>query len=136
MNTIDRWSIVSITASASSSMGYKIQYDVYVEVNSEYWKQFSKKQKLGQLYGIDISNAVYQITDEVVPAYNPYVHDRARSKNGLKQIRLTYYSNDVSRAIKAGIEFHKGINSNEPKYGSFKVLWSRRPELVDLRLVR
>jgi hypothetical protein len=71
--------------------------EVIVEIDVKYWTKLRSKGHLGQLYGVDISNAVYSIYG--VPAWNPTVGDRARAKNGIKTIRLEY-TYDPAKAIK------------------------------------
>lgn len=57
-------------------------------------KEFNKAKKdsLGQLFGIDISNHVYR--EYGVKAYNPTVDGiKTRAKNGIKTLQL-YYRDD------------------------------------------
>lgn len=61
---------------------------VKVQICSKEWNGIKAKGQLGQLYGVDISNLLYQ--DYGVQAYCPSVGDRDRAKNGLKTIDLTY----------------------------------------------
>lgn len=57
-------------------------------VNADYWKREKAKGRLGVLYGIDLSNAIYH--EFGVKAYCPSVGDRDRARNGVKRITLTY----------------------------------------------
>lgn len=50
---------------------------VLVEVDAKHWNACKAKGQLGALYGIDISNAVFQLHQ--VKAHNPTVSDRLRA---------------------------------------------------------
>jgi hypothetical protein len=61
---------------------------VKVTCDAKAWAKMAAKGQLGALYGIDISNAVYQASG--VQASNPIVSDQLRAKNGIKVIELSY----------------------------------------------
>ena len=97
------FTIKSITAAThdSSYGGYPFKVSVQVEIDQKIWAKYKKNSHLGQLYGVDISNAVYAINRNI-PASNPTVDDRKRSSKGVKTIGLTYYmSNHESTAERA-----------------------------------
>lgn len=66
-------------------------YIVTVQINVKDWTRLRNKGQLGALYGIDISNKVYQINRDI-RAYNPTVSDRGRAVNGMKTITLEYWA--------------------------------------------
>ncbi len=66
---------------------------VHVEVDAKRWHEYKARRNLGQLYGVDISNAVYK-ADRRIHATNPTVSDRERAKGGIKRITL-YYNTSV-----------------------------------------
>ncbi len=61
--------------------------EVCVTIAMPIWVAARDNGGLGQLYGIDLSNAIYHATG--VKAYQPTVDDHARAKNGIKIIKLT-----------------------------------------------
>lgn len=68
---------------------YNPEVTVKVEMPVKEWNKHRSKGWLGQLYGIDISNAVYAINNNI-PASNPTVDDRRRASEGVKTITLIY----------------------------------------------
>lgn len=91
----------------SSFGGYPWRIDVCVTIDVKAWNKIKKAQALGQLYGIDISNAVYAINQKI-PAVHPSVDDSARAKAGVKTIRLTYFLRDPARAQALGFKLIAG----------------------------
>jgi hypothetical protein len=53
------------------------------------FNSYKKRNDLGYLYGVVISNEVYR-TNSSIDAYCPTVSDRIRASKGLKTITLTY----------------------------------------------
>jgi len=86
--------------------GYPWRIDVVVELNVKDWQLYRKKKMLGQMYGVDFSNAVYHINNNI-PASCPMVDDRKRAKNGIKTINLTYFLRDADRAENLGFEVYR-----------------------------
>ena len=75
--------IISVTKSSYDQDHVR----VYVSMDVKDWNK-ARKQSLGQLYGIDISNEVYR--EHGVAASNPTVDDRRKARNGIKYLTLTY----------------------------------------------
>lgn len=59
-----------------------------VAIDAKAWRSAKAKGHLGQLYGVDISNAVYRAFS--VKAYQPTVSDRQRAVKGVKTVSLWY----------------------------------------------
>lgn len=74
----------------SSFGGYPWKVEVTVAMPATEWATHKRKGWLGQLYGIDISNHVYAVNQNI-PAHNPTVDDRSRAAKGVKTIKLTYF---------------------------------------------
>ena len=71
---------------------------VSITCNVKDWNTCKRKGQLGSLYGIDISNAVYQMHG--VKASNPTVSDDKRaSMTGVKSIDLYYRDSEWSAPI-------------------------------------
>lgn len=83
--------------------GYPFKVIVKVTMPVAEWTKYRKSGNLGQLYGLEISNAVYRVNDAIC-ASNPMVDDRQRAKQGVKTLTLTYFDRDFSRAAKLGLE--------------------------------
>jgi hypothetical protein len=86
--------------------GYPWEVNVVVRMPVKEWAKLKKKGQLGQLYGIDISNALYAMNQNI-PAHCPTVSDRDRAKNGIKTIRLSYRLTDPKRAEGLGLTLVK-----------------------------
>lgn len=67
---------------------YTDHVTVIVSIDAKLWAKAKAKGQLGELYGIDISNAVFR--EYGVKAYMPSVSDRRRASKGIKRIELTY----------------------------------------------
>lgn len=115
---------------AASNTGYKVECIVKVEMPADEWKITQRMGHLGALYGVDISNEVYRISNRLVPAHNPMVDDSKRAKNGIKYITLTYHYDDVESAHRLGLECHKTTAGLEPKWSSYVNLLDRKLKLV------
>lgn len=115
--------------------GFPWVCEVVVKLDSKAWTKLRTKGQLGQLYGVDISNEVYKLTNQLVPAYNPTVSDRDRAKNGIKTIRLSYYFKDHDAAEALGCEV-KRFKSGDivPAFGACAVVYDAR-RLSKLTLV-
>lgn len=61
---------------------------VLVSVDAKHWHACKAKGHLGQLYGVDISNAVFHLHQ--VKAYNPSVGDYGNARDGLKRFTFDY----------------------------------------------
>lgn len=70
---------------------------VKVTLSAKEWFKAKNQGQLGQLYGVDISNAVYR--EYGVKAIYPIVGDRDRAKNGIKLIKLTYHDKEWQEPI-------------------------------------
>ena len=110
------FTIKTIIASThdSSFGGYPFKVSVNIEIDQKVWAKYKKQSNLGQLYGIDIGNAVYAINNNI-PALNPSVDDRKRSSNGVKIINLTYYMANNERTAISAKEL--GLKVNVDKSG-------------------
>lgn len=69
---------------------------VEIRLDAKEWAKMRSKGQLGQLYGIDVSNAAYR--QYGVKAHNPTVSDKARARGGIKWIDL-YYTDTAWTAI-------------------------------------
>lgn len=112
------FTIKSITGRVhdTSSGGYPWKIEVTIQVDAKYWAKLKAKRNLGMLYGVDVSNAVYAI-NENIPAHNPMVSDSARASKGFKTIQLTYFLSDPVRAKSLGFSYHESKSGVYPKYG-------------------
>lgn len=102
-------SIVAIRAGYSNEMDAKVT----VSIDSKLWAKIKKQKQLGQLYGIDISNAVYKLMNGSISAIRPSVDDKSRASNGVKSITLNYSMNQYQI---------KSLGINQLDYCS--VLWT------------
>lgn len=59
-----------------------------VTLDAKAWHKAKRLGHLGQLYGVDISNAVFRAFS--VKAYQPTVDDKAKARNGVKTVSLFY----------------------------------------------
>lgn len=84
--------------------GYPYVATVNVEVDAKYWSALKKKNQLGMLYGVDISNEVYRLSSQLIPAHNPMVDHNRNAKNGIKTISLQYHFKDHDKAEKLGMK--------------------------------
>lgn len=96
--------------------GYPWVIEVVVTLPVKLWTKYRNSKALGQLYGIEICNAVYAISRHI-PAHNPTVSDTAKAKAGVKTIRLSYYLNDGGRAKALGLTVRQ--DSSGSVYGAF-----------------
>jgi hypothetical protein len=99
------FTIKSITAKASNYLGDHGSWlvEVVVSVDAKAWTKLRDKRNLGQLYGIDISNAVYAVNKNI-PAHCPTVDDRSRASKGFKTIRLSYRLSNPEAAERLGLK--------------------------------
>lgn len=106
MQTEKKYSIQTIVVRAhdSSYGGYAYVCEVVAKVDAKHWTKLRNAKDLGVLYGIDISNEAYALTNRLVPTHNPSVSDRDRAKDGIKTVRLSYYFRDHNAAEKLGLE--------------------------------
>ena len=74
--------IVSVQRIASDLVNVRVRMD------AKEWTKARNKGQLGQLYGIDISNAAYR--QYGVKAHTPTVSDKDRAQGGIKWLELTY----------------------------------------------
>jgi len=72
----------------SVERSYQDTVKVRVRLDAKVWAKLKKANQLGQLYGIDISNAVSR--EYGVKAYQPTVADRDNARGGIKWIDLWY----------------------------------------------
>ena len=72
----------------SVERSYQDTVKVRVRLDAKLWAKIKKADQLGQLYGIDISNAVSR--EYGVKAYQPTVADKDKARGGLKWIDLWY----------------------------------------------
>lgn len=113
-----------------SHTGYKLEANITIEVDAAYWKRLQKAGNLGQLYGIDVSNAVYALTNKLVPAWNPSVDHRSNARKGIKTVKLTYYFDDVRAGIALGLKHFVGKSGEVHfDYGASVNLLARRNHL-------
>src|SRR4051812_25598342 len=103
--------IQSITARDSEYLGDHSAWivEVRVIVEAKAWTKLRDTRNLGQLYGIDISNAVYH-ANRNIPASCPTVDDRARASKGFKSITLTYRLTDPVKAEALGLTVQRYKN--------------------------
>lgn len=101
-----------------------------VEMDVKAWTKIRNAGHLGQLYGVDISNHIHGL-DQNIPAHCPTVDDKGKARKGIKFIRLTYKLNDPERAEKLGLVVQRLKNGSYlGRYGDFVDLLNRpRPEL-------
>ena len=78
----------------NSYTAYNKQATCILKIPASVWRKYRAEGNLGFLYGVDVSNYVYRTSNFKIKAYNPVVSDRARAKNGIKTIELTYYWNE------------------------------------------
>jgi hypothetical protein len=98
--------IKSIYASyhdTSSSAVYPWKVIVEIKIPVSEWTAYRKNGQLGQLYGCEVSNAVYHVNN-AIPAHCPHVDDTSRAKQGVKSIWLTYYGQSMDQAAKLGLK--------------------------------
>lgn len=79
-------------------------------------KEFSKTKCKGTLYGIDISNAVSDLSDRLVRAYYPSVDDKQRASKGIKTIKLNYQMT-MEEAQRAGLSCFNAGGQLIARYG-------------------
>lgn len=105
------FTIKSITANASSAYGATDMFEINVTItiDAKTWSKLAKQQRLGELYGVDVGNAVYRINSNI-RAYNPMVNDRARASKGLKTITLMYTDTNLDAAEALGLEVKRYKN--------------------------
>jgi hypothetical protein len=103
---MNHFKIIACTV-AGSNTGYKFECLVKIQIDVKEWTAFKKRGALGVLYGIDVSNAVYALSNRLVPAHNPSVDDTQRAKNGIKTIRLSYYFDSADAAEKLGVKIKR-----------------------------
>lgn len=128
--------MIVVRSHDSSYGGYPYVCEVIVQCDAKEWNKLKKANDLGSLYGVDISNEVYRITDELVPAWNPSVCDRDRAKAGVKTIRLSYYFRDHNAAEKLGLEVKRMKNGEcFASFGACEVIYDSRDKRV-LQCVR
>lgn len=96
---------------------------VTVTMNSKEFSKAKKNGHLGFLYGTDISNEVYRLTNRLVQAYNPSVDDSQRSFNGIKTITLSY-------GVAAGGAAALGLAHNVLANGAIVLKYNASIELV------
>lgn len=117
--------IKSIYISADS-YGNGATVDCVVEVSATEWSKARNKGKLGHLYGVDISNAIYAINNNI-PAHYPTIGDSDRAKNGIKTISVSYRC-DSARAQKLGLEgFTTKAGEFIFKFNAFKSIYPIAP---------
>lgn len=105
--------IQSITACSSNYLGDSAAWLVTVRVivEAKAWTKLRDKRDLGQLYGVDISNAVYRI-NKAIPASCPVVNDSARASKGFKSITLEYRLTNADHAESLGLKVHRYKNGS------------------------
>lgn len=124
--------ITSIAACShdSSYGGYPFKVEVTVRMCSKEWAKARAKNQLGQLYGIDISNAVFAFNRNI-DASNPTVNDTKRASKGEKLITLTYYMRDLDKAEKLGLKVKRVSSWNEKvteeflEFGTANILFNK-----------
>ena len=92
-----------VSISAQGKWHHGAEVSVIVHVEAARWHKLAKQGNLGQLYGVDISNAVYRFNSSI-PASMPTVDDRSRAKRGFKRITLTYHVMDPNQARALGLQ--------------------------------
>lgn len=115
------WSLQSLTASIHDSnpgdFGYPYKVEAVFHIDAKEYASIKRKGALGQLFGIDLSNDIYRLNNNI-PASNPSVDNSKPARHGIKVLRLTYYFRDHERAAKLGFEQFKFKNGQiVPKYG-------------------
>jgi hypothetical protein len=99
-------SSIVATTHDSSFGGFKWKVIVLISIPVKEWSKMRDKGWLGQLYGIDVSNAVYAVNRNI-PAMNPTVDHSRRSAKGRKSISLTYFLNDPDKAQSLGLTVNR-----------------------------
>ena len=113
--------IQSIAVKPSNYLGDHSSWlvDVVVLVPAKEWTKRKSKKQLGMLYGVDISNAVYAINQNI-PASCPTVDDRSRASKGFKTIRLSYRLTDAAKAEALGLKVRRYANGSfSHEYGDY-----------------
>lgn len=72
------------------SRGREFECQVTIKMDAKLWRKTRDKDRLGFLYGVDVSNFVYQVTNQLVDARNPTVRDHNRAIKSVKTITLWY----------------------------------------------
>lgn len=99
----------------SSFGGIPWKVTVLVEMDSKSWAKTKKRGDLGHLYGVAISNAVYNINRNI-PASCPTVDDRKRASKGIKRITLTYFVRSPLKAQSLGFTVREINGEAYPRY--------------------
>lgn len=100
-------SIVGIGNRRFNSNEYPWEIVATVLVDSKQWTKMRDKKQLSILYGVDISNLIYQINSNI-PAYIPLVDANSRASKGLKTVKLTYFLKDIDKAKNLGFKILAG----------------------------
>jgi hypothetical protein len=115
------FTIVGMQARAVNAIGAHDVWEaiVTVRIDAKAWAAARKRPSgLGQLYGIDVGNAVYRLNPNI-NTYRPTVNDKARASKGFKTIVLHYQSTDLERAAAVGLEVRTfGNGERVLAYGS------------------
>lgn len=110
---------ISVRTHDTSFGGYPYRADVTIQMPSQDFNKIKKQGQLGSLY-LDVSNATYRASRELIPAYQPMVDDTRRASKGIKTIHLTYFFKDHDTAEALGLEVLRLKNGEAyPSYGAY-----------------
>lgn len=93
---------------------YQWEVVAQIEMDSTKFNTMKRKGHLGQLFGIDISNMLYDFCP-LIPAHNPIVDHQRRASKGIKTIQLNYALGNPEVARQLGCE----SIGNRAKYGTY-----------------
>lgn len=100
------YSCVSIDAKIHdmSYGGYPYKVEAEFIIDPKEFAKIKRHNQLGQLFGIDLSNEVYRLTNGKIPASNPSVDYSKPARKGIKTLKLTYFFRDHDTAEALGFE--------------------------------
>jgi hypothetical protein len=121
MSTLIEVESVSAKTHDTSYGGYKWVVTVKINMPVTVWQKYKKAKNLGQLYGLEISNFVYSLNNNI-PTSNPTVTDTVRAKNGIKAIELRYYLNDPIKAERLGLQVKQAGGEVYASYNDYVLI--------------
>lgn len=96
---------ISVSHHDSGFGGYRWKLEVRVDVDKTEWHALKKKNQLGQLYGIDVGNALFRSGYDKHGYSVPQIDDKPRCKGNIKSIGYTVLFNSDEAAEAYGIKF-------------------------------
>ena len=120
---------IAVTQHDSSFGGYRWKLIVNVDVDKTQWHALKKKNQLGQLYGVDISNALFRSGYDKHGYSVPQIDDKRRCKGNIKSVVYTVFFNSDDAAESYGIKF-KDYSYPQGDGREFRMTESYHPYVV------